>query len=88
MRNPKIIEADDFDPKKIYDDLIESCKQVKLWEIRCIVDESWVGVSPFRMQIVDGVFSCFVVAKTKRDAYIEVANKLPVIKFLSRQDDE
>jgi hypothetical protein len=88
MRNPKIIEADDFDPKKIYDDLIESCKQVQIWEIRCILEESWVGIAPFRMTIEDGVFTCFVVAKTKRDAYIEVANKLPVIKFLSRQDDE
>ena len=84
---PEIID-DPFNPKKIYDELIERCKDVKRWEIRCILEESWVGVAPFDMMIEDGIFICFPIAATRRDAFIEVANKLPVIKFLSRQDDE
>jgi hypothetical protein len=39
------------------------------------------------MMIEDGVFICFPVAPTLRDAFIEVAIKLPVIKFLTRQDE-
>jgi hypothetical protein len=85
---PSIIEDDSFNPKKIYDDLIERCKEVKRWEIRCIVDESWVGIAPFDIMIEDGIFICFPIAPTRREAFIEVAVKLPVIKFLSRQDDE
>lgn len=85
---PKLIEDDSFNPKKIYDNLIERCKEVKRWEIRCILDESWVGIAPFDMMIEDGIFICFPIAPTRREAFIEVANKLPVIKFLSRQDDE
>jgi hypothetical protein len=85
---PKLIGDGSFNPKKIYNDLIKRCKSVRRWEIRCIVDESWVGVAPFDMMIEDGIFICFPVAASKRDAFIEVAVKLPVIKFLSRQDDE
>jgi hypothetical protein len=84
----EIIEDDSFNPKKIYADLIERCKEVKRWEIRCIVDEAWTGIAPFDMMIEDGIFICFPIASTKREAFIEVAVKLPVIKFLSRQDDE
>ena len=84
---PKAI-GDSFNPKKVYDELIGRCKEVKRWEIRCILDESWVGIAPFDMMIEDGIFICYPIAPTRRDAFIEVANKLPVIKFLSRQDDE
>ena len=77
-----IIEADEFDPKKIYQDLINRCKEAKAWYIRCILDESWVGFAPFEMWVENGIFTCRVVAPTRRDAFLEVANKLPVIKFL------
>lgn len=83
-----IIEAEDFNPKRIYDALIKRCKSIKVWEIRCIVDEGWMGVAPFKMRIEDGVFICQVIAPTKRDAFIMAANKLPVIRFLTKQDDE
>jgi hypothetical protein len=83
----KLLDDDNFNPKKIYNDLIERCKGVRRWEIRCIIDESWTGVAPFDMMIEDGVFICFPVAPTLRDAFIEVAIKLPVIKFLTRQDE-
>lgn len=78
---------DSFNHKRIYNELIERCKEAKRWEIRCILDESWVGIAPFDMMIEDGIFICFPIATTRRDAFLEVANKLPVIKFLSRQDD-
>jgi hypothetical protein len=77
-----IVDADDFDPKKIYNDLIDRCRGAKAWYIRCILDESWVGFAPFEMWVQDGIFTCRVVATTRRDAFLEVANKLPVIKFL------
>lgn len=78
----------DFNPKKIYEDLIKRCKEVKVWEIRCIIEESWIGVAPFDIIIEDGIFTCRVVAPTKRDAFLQVVNKLPVVKFLTKQDDE
>lgn len=83
-----LIEADDFNPKRIYDALIKRCKTAKVWEIRCIIDESWIGIAPFNIIIEDGIFICKVIAPTKRDAFLEVSNSLPVIRFLSRQDDE
>lgn len=75
------------DYKKIYDDLIKRCSSVKAWEIRCIVDESWVGLAPFDIMIADGIFYCHVLAPTLKAAYIEVSNKLPVIKFLDRKNE-
>lgn len=80
---PKAIEADDFNPKKIYESLIARCKEAKAWYIGCIVDESFVGPAPFDIIIQDGVFICKVIAPTKRDALIMVANSLPVIKFFN-----
>lgn len=84
---PEVIFNDPFNPKKIYDDLIKRCKEVQVWPIRCIIEESWTGFAPFEMIIEDGVFTCFVIAKSKRDALIQVANKLPVIKFLNIEDE-
>lgn len=75
------------DYKKIYDDLIVRCKSAQAWEIRCIVDESWVGPAPFDIMIVDGTFHCYVIAPTLKDAYTEVSNKLPVITFLDRKNE-
>lgn len=83
---PNVIEADDFNPKKIYDSLIARCKQAKVWNICCIVDESFVGIAPFDIIIQDGIFICKVVAPSKRDALIKVANSLPVIKFFNSSE--
>ena len=84
---PEIIEADEFDPKKIYDDLIKSCREVKEWDILCIVEESFVGQAPFKIRIENGVYHCSVVTPTLRDAFILVANTLPVIKFLNYRNE-
>jgi len=83
---PEVVYEDPFNPKKIYNELIKRCRQAKAWNIRCIVDESWVGVAPFDIMIEDGIFHCKVLAPTLKDAYVEVANKLPVIKFLDYKD--
>lgn len=86
---PNLIAEDDpFNPKRICDELIARCKKVRKYEVRCIVEESWVGVAPFDIVIHDGVFYCYVIAENKRDAFLQVANKLPVIRFISKQDDE
>lgn len=78
---------DHEDPKKIYKDLIERCSKIKSWRISCYVGESWVGGHlPFKMDIVDGIYICDVIAPTRRDALIMVANKLPVIKFLEEDN--
>jgi hypothetical protein len=81
-----LVLQDPFDPKKIYDALIKRCKEVKVWTIRCIVDESFVGVAPFNIIIQDGIFHCQVFSPTLKDAYVQVADKLPVIKFLDYKD--
>lgn len=85
---PDIIEADEFNPKKIYQQLIARCKEAKAWYIRCIVDESFVGVAPFDIIIRDGIYHCRVISPTLKEAYVQVANKLPVIKFLKYDDEE
>jgi hypothetical protein len=77
-----IADPEDFNPKRIYDDLVKRCKKARVWYIRCILDEAWVGIAPFEMWIVDGIFTCRVVATTRRDAFLQVTNKLPVVKFL------
>lgn len=82
------VKDEPFNPKKIYNDLIARCKEAKAWYIRCIVDESFVGYAPFDIIIENGIFNCRVIAPTLKDAYIEVANKLPVIKFLKYTDEE
>ena len=85
---PEIIEADEFNPKKIFDALVERCKEMKSWDIRCIVDESWYinGIVPFNIKMKDGVYTCTVIAPTKKDALIKVADHMPVIKFLDNDE--
>ena len=87
---PDIIEGDEFDPKKIYDDLLARCKDAKEWTISCVVDEVWYpkGVMPFDMKIVDGLYTCYVIAPTLKEAYVIVANTLPVITFVNYRDEE
>jgi hypothetical protein len=38
------------------------------------------------MDIIDGIYICNVIAPTKRDALLLVANNLPVIKFLEEDN--
>ena len=83
----EIVEFDPFDPKKIYNELIKRCKQARTWDIRCIVDEAWVGVAPFNILIVDGIFHCMVVSPTLKEDYMQVSEKLPVIRFLDHKKD-
>lgn len=80
-------EKDDFNPKKIADELFKRCMAAKAWYIRCIVDESWTGISPFRIIIEDGIFHCMVIAPSLKEAYEQVSNKLPVVKFLDYKSD-
>lgn len=83
----EVINDEPFNPKRIFNELIKRCKQIRLYKIRCIVDESWVGIAPFDIVIKNGIYTCSVLAYSKRDAFLEVTNKLPVIKFISSQDE-
>ena len=87
MKMSDVALFDPFDPKKIYDALIKRCKTAKSWHIRCIVDESFVGIAPFDIVIKDGIFHCKVIAPTLKEAYVLVSNKLPVIKFLKDNNE-
>jgi hypothetical protein len=80
-----IIEADDFDPKKIYDSLISRAKQAKEWFVTCYIEEEWVPKGkplPFDLSIKDGKYTCRVICTTYTEAQKIVANVLPVIKFI------
>jgi hypothetical protein len=85
-----IIESDDFNPKKIYNNLIARCKQAKSYTICCVVEESYIfnGVVPFDMVIRDGMYFCKVIAPSLKEAYVIVANTLPVITFIEYRDEE
>jgi hypothetical protein len=80
-----MIAQDDFNPKKVYNDLMERVKQAKEWYVTCYVDEQWFpkGESlPFDLSIKDGVFTCRVICVTYREAQTIVGNTLPVIRFI------
>jgi hypothetical protein len=80
-----------FNPKKIYDELINRCKSVKEYYIECIVDESWTGFrgpAPFSIIIIDGIVACKVVALSQKEAMLRVVNNMPVLKFIGEYNDE
>ena len=84
-----IIEADDFNPKKIYDDLVKRAKQAKEWYVSCYIEEEWFpkgDALPFDLYIKDGVFTCKVICPTYREAQTIVGNSLPVIRFIESPD--
>jgi hypothetical protein len=86
-----IIEADDFNPKKIYNDLISRAKQAKSWFVSCYIEEEWMPKGealPFDLSIKNGVFTCRVVCATYKDAQTIVANTLPVIKFIEDPNEK
>lgn len=73
-----------------YEALITRCKEAKEWYIQCLVDEIWTGFrgpAPFTVEIKDGVFHCWVVSTTFREARLKVMENIPVIKFLNDFDD-
>jgi len=84
-----VAEADDFNPKKIADALFARCKEAKVWEVNCYVDESFVFMGkplPFDLSLKDGLYNCKVIAPNMKEAMKIVADFMPVIKFVS--DDE
>ena len=83
-----LVQPEPINPKKVFDDLMKRCKQAQRWEIRCIVDEAWMGVAPFDMAIKDGIFYCYPIASSLKDAYVMVSDRLPVVTFLDYKDGD
>ena len=86
-----LIEADDFNPKRIYDNLMERVKQAREWYVSCYVEEEWMPKGdplPFDLSIKDGVFVCRVICVTYREAQTIVGNTLPVIRFIESPTEE
>jgi hypothetical protein len=79
-----VVHEDEFDPKKIYNDLIKRCKKAKEWYVYCIADEAWVpkGNEPFEIIIKNGILQCRVVSYTLIEALKLIANNVPVIQFI------
>ena len=79
---------DPVNPKKVYDDLMKRCSEAQEFYIRCIVDEVFVmnGTIPFDLMIKDGIYSCRVIATSRKEALKLVSDTIPVIMFI--QDDE
>jgi hypothetical protein len=87
---PEIIEDDDFDPKKIADEMIKRCLDAREWYIKCYVKEEWIvnEVVPFAISMKDGLYTCKVIAPTKLAALKKVEEYMPVIKFIEEENDE
>jgi len=85
-----IIMDDEFNPKKVYDDLIGRAKQAKAWFVYCYIEEEWLPKGealPFDLTIKDGVFSCRVICTTYTEAQTIVSNVLPVIRFIEDSNE-
>lgn len=84
-----MIKNPDFNPKKVYDDMMERVKQAKEWYVTCYIEEEWFPKGdplPFDLMIKDGVFTCRVICTTYTEAQTIVANALPVIRFIESPD--
>jgi len=70
--------------KDVLDDLLERCKNVREYKISCYLDEAWVpaGPMPFDILIRNGIVTCRVLAESKLEAALMIANELPVIMFI------
>jgi hypothetical protein len=79
-----IIAEDDFNPKKIADEMIKRCLDAREWYIKCYVQEEWFinGVVPFTINMKDGLYTCKVIAPTREAAVKKVEEYMPVIKFV------
>jgi hypothetical protein len=85
-----IIEADEFDPKKIYDNLIKGCLEAKPWDVSCYVDEAFVFMGkplPFDLKMKDGLYTCRVIAPSMKEAMKMVSDFMPVIKFVNEENE-
>ena len=82
-----MIAEDEFDPKRIADEMIKRCLNAREWTIKCYVQEEWFinGVVPFNISMKDGLYTCKVIAATKLAALKKVEEYMPVIKFV--EDD-
>jgi len=90
MKMSNIIMDDEFNPKKVYDDLIGRAKQAKAWFVYCYIEEEWLPKGealPFDLTIKDGVFSCRVICTTYTEAQTIVSNVLPVIRFIEDSNE-
>ena len=79
-----IVDSEEFNPKKIYDDLIDRAKQAKAWHVYCELEDEWilkVKSLPFDMRIKDDICSCVVICPSYKEAQTIVANTLPVVRF-------
>jgi hypothetical protein len=85
-----IIEEDNFDPKRIADEMIKRCLDAREWIIKCYVKEEWFinGVVPFTISMKDGIYTCKVIAATKLEAVKKVEDYMSVIKFIEEDDNE
>ena len=85
-----MIAEDEFDPKRIADEMIKRCLNAREWTIKCYVQEEWFinGVVPFTISMKDGLYTCKVIAPTKLAALKKVEEYMPVIKFVEKDNDE
>ena len=84
-----IKKPNSFNPKKVYDDMMERVKQAKEWYVTCYIEEEWFPKGeplPFDLSIKDGVFTCRVICTTYTEAQTIVANTLPVVRFIESPD--
>lgn len=90
MKMSNIIEEDNFDPKRIADEMIKRCLDAREWIIKCYVKEEWFinGVVPFTISMKDGIYTCKVIAATKLEAVKKVEDYMSVIKFIEEDDNE
>lgn len=74
--------------KDVLDDLLERCKNVREYKVSCYLDEAWVpaGPMPFDILIRNGLVTCRVLAESKLEAALMIANELPVIMFVDNDD--
>jgi len=72
----------------VYDDLLDRCKNVREYKVSCYLDEAWVpaGPMPFDILIRNGLVTCRVLAESKLEAALMIANELPVIMFIDVDD--
>jgi hypothetical protein len=72
--------------QNVYNSLIQRCKEVEKFEVRCLIDMGDFELSgsiPFDFKLnKDGIAVCHVIAFTEREAQLKVVDTLPVLKFL------
>ena len=83
-------ESEDFDPKKIADEMIKRCLNAREWVIECYVQEEWFinGTVPFTIGMKDGIYTCKVIAPTKLEALKKVKEYMPVIRFINEPEED